>query len=133
MVQIMLIFPGIAIGVPGGSVEKRIDTGFRMSEGATWLVVKAALLPQIPLLLLRIALARIAAGPPPSKEALKAAARAAADLAEGAMAAPPPPVSPVRLVAAGLAGSFSVLAIALLAASLSWLYAVRRPILEKKD
>ena len=38
----------------------------------------------------------------------------------------PPPMTVLRLVAAGTAGAVSILAIVVLAATLSWLYAARR-------
>jgi hypothetical protein len=111
--QIALIFPGIAIGVPAASVEKRLDTGFRMAEGKFLLLLRAYLLTQIPLLILRMVLLRIAAGPVP-KAVL------------GEPPPLPPPPTPLQLTAAGAAGAVSILAIALLAATLSWLYAARR-------
>ncbi len=113
-VQIALIFPAIAIGVPAASAEKRLDSGFRMAEGNFWLLLRTLLLAQLPLIVLRIVLARIAAGPAP-----------AAPL-PGQDPLPPPPITVVRLIASGALGATSVVAIALLAATLSWLYAAKR-------
>jgi hypothetical protein len=113
-VQIVLIFPAIAIGVPAASAEKRLDSGFRMAEGNFWLLMRTILLTQLPLVILRIGLARIAAGPMPAK------------LLPGQEAPPPPPVTVLRLIAAGTLGVTSIVAIALLAATLSWLYAAKR-------
>ena len=111
--QIALIFPGIAIGVPAASVEKRLDTGFRMAEGKFLLLLRAYLLTQLPLLVLRVGLTKIAVGRMPD-----------------AVPGEPPPLlpdpTPFQLAAAGAAGAVSILAIALLAATLSWLYAARR-------
>jgi len=112
-VQIALIFPAIAIGVPAASAETRLDSGFRMAEGNFWLLMRTLLLTQLPLIVLRIVLARIAAGPTP------AAPLPGQDPL-------PPPVTVLRLIAAGALGATSIVAIALLAASLSWLYAAKR-------
>ena len=112
-VQIALIFPAIAIGVPAASVEKRLDSGFRMAEGNFWLLMRAILLTQLPLMVLRVVLARIAAGPMPGA------------LLPGQDPPPPPPMTVLRLIAAGTAGAVSIAAIALLAATLSWLYAAK--------
>jgi len=113
-VQIALIFPAIAIGVPAASAEKRLDSGFRMADGNFWLLMRTLLLTQLPLIILRVALARIAAGPTP-----------AAPL-PGQDPLPPPPVTVLRLIASGALGATSIAAIALLAATLSWLYAAKR-------
>jgi hypothetical protein len=113
-VQIALIFPAIAIGVPAGSVEKRLDSGFRMAEGNFWLLMRTILLTQLPLVILRIALARIAIGPRPGV------------LLPGQVPPPPPPMTVLRWIAAGMGGAVSIVAIALLAATLSWLYAAKR-------
>ncbi len=113
-VQIALIFPAIAIGVPAASAEKRLDSGFRMAEGNFWLLMRTILLTQLPLIILRVVLTRISAGPRPGV------------LAPGQALPPPPPLTPLRLIAAGTAGAVSVAAIALLAATLSWLYAAKR-------
>jgi hypothetical protein len=59
-------------------------------------------------------LARIATGPPP------------AALLPGQDPLPPLPVTVLRLIASGALGATSVAAIALLAATLSWLYAAKR-------
>jgi hypothetical protein len=111
--QIALIFPGIAIGVPAASMEKRLDTGFRMAEGKFLLLLRTYLLTQLPLLVLRAGLLKFAAGPAPK-----------------VVRGEPPPLPPdptvLQLAAAGAAGAVSILAIALLAATLSWLYAARR-------
>lgn len=111
--QIALIFPGIAIGVPAASVEKRLDTGFRMAEGKFLLLLRTILLTQLPLAILRVGLTKIAIGRMP----------------EAIPGEPPPmlpPPNPFQFVAAGAAGAVSILAIAFLAATLSWLYAARR-------
>ena len=113
-VQVALIFPALAIGVPAASAEKRLDSGFRMAEGNFWLLMRTILLTQLPLMILRAGLARIAAGPTP------------AALLPGQDPPPPPPMTVLRLIAAGTAGAVSIAAIALLAASLSWLYAAKR-------
>ena len=113
-VQISLIFPAIAIGVPSASTEQRLDSGFRMAEGNFWLLLRTLLLTQLPLTILRVVLIRISAGPPPGA------------LVPGQALAPPPPVTPLRLIAAGMTGATSIVAIALLAATLSWLYAAKR-------
>jgi hypothetical protein len=47
-------------------------------------------------------------------------------LLPGQEAPPPPPVTVLRLIAAGTLGVTSIVAIALLAATLSWLYAAKR-------
>lgn len=111
--QIALIFPGIAIGVPAASVEKRLDTGFRMAEGKFLLLLRTIFLTQLPLTILRVVLTKIAVGRMPE-----------------AIPGEPPPLLPdptvLQLAAAGAAGAASILAIALLAATLSWLYAARR-------
>ena len=112
-VQIALIFPAIAVGVPAASVEKRLDSGFRMADGHFLLLVRSILLIQIPLAILRVGLMRFAAGPALTAEPGE----------------PPPlplPPTPPQLVAAGAAGLVSILAIVFLAAALSWLYAARR-------
>lgn len=111
--QIALIFPGIAIGVPAASVEKRLDTGFRMAEGKFLLLLRTYLLTQLPLLVLRMVLLKIAAGPAPK-------------MVRGEPPPLPPDPTPLQLAAAGAAGVVSILAIALLAATLSWLYVARR-------
>lgn len=111
--QIALIFPGIAIGVPAASVEKRLDTGFRMAEGKFLLLLRTILLTQLPLTIARVVLLKIAVGPTP-----------VAVLGEPPPL--PPPMTVLRLVAAGTAGAVSILAIVVLAATLSWLYAARR-------
>jgi hypothetical protein len=113
-VQIALIFPAIAIGVPAASTEKRLDSGFRMAEGNFWLMMRTILLTQLPLVILRVALIRISAGPRPGI------------LAPGQDLPPPPPMTVLRLIAAGTAGAIGMVAIALLAATLSWLYAAKR-------
>jgi hypothetical protein len=113
-VQIALIFPAIAIGVPAASTEKRLDSGFRMAEGNFWLLMRTILLTQLPLVILRVALIRISAGPRPGI------------LAPGQDLPPPPPMTVLRLIAAGTAGAIGMVAIALLAATLSWLYAAKR-------
>lgn len=113
-VQIALIFPAIAIGVPAASAEQRLDSGFRMAEGNFWLLLRTLLLTQLPLIILRIALARIAAGPAPGA------------LLPGQEPPAPPPITVLRLIASGTLGVTSVAAIALLAATLSWLYAAKR-------
>jgi hypothetical protein len=113
-VQIALIFPAIAIGVPAASTEKRLDSGFRMAEGNFWLLMWTILLTQLPLMILRVVLIRISAGPAPGA------------LAPGQALPPPPPITALRLIAAGTAGAISIAAIALLAATLSWLYAAKR-------
>lgn len=111
--QIALIFPGIAIGVPAASVEKRLDTGFRMAEGKFLLLLRTILLTQLPLTIARVVLTKVAVGRMP----------------EAIPGEPPPilpPPNPFQLVAAGMAGAVSILAIVMLAATLSWLYAARR-------
>ena len=113
-VQIALIFPAIAIGVPAASTEKRLDSGFRMAEGNFWLLMRTILLTQLPLMILRVVLIRISAGPAPGA------------LTPGQALPPPPPITVLRLIAAGTAGAISIAAIALLAATLSWLYAAKR-------
>ncbi|HKU65299.1 MAG TPA: hypothetical protein VJQ06_09590 [Rhizomicrobium sp.] len=113
-VQIALIFPAIAIGVPAASAEQRLDSGFRMAEGNFWLLLRTLLLTQLPLIILRIVLARIAAGPAPGA------------LLPGQTPPPPRPITVLRLIASGTLGVTSVAAIALLAATLSWLYAAKR-------
>jgi hypothetical protein len=113
-VQISLIFPAIAIGVPAASTEQRLDSGFRMAEGNFWLLLRTLLLTQLPLTILKVVLIRISAGPPPG------------ELMPGQTLPPPPPVTPLRLIAAGMDGAINIIAIALLAATLSWLYAAKR-------
>jgi hypothetical protein len=113
-VQIALIFPAIAIGVRADSIEKRLDSGFRMAEGNFWLLMRTILLTQLPLMILRIVLIRISAGPRPGA------------FVPGQALPPPPPMTALRLIAAGMAGAVSILAIGLLAATLSWLYAAKR-------
>jgi hypothetical protein len=113
-VQIALIFPAIAIGVPAASTEQRLDSGFRMAEGNFWLLLRTLLLTQLPLTILRVVLLRISAGPPPGV------------LLPGQELPPPPPMTLLRLIAAGMTGALSIVAIALLAATLSWLYAAKR-------
>lgn len=111
--QIALIFPGIATGVPAASVEKRLDMGFRMAEGKFLLLLRTILLTQLPLIVLRVVLLKIAAGPVPVAEL-------------GEPPPLPPPVTPLRLAAAGMASAVGILAIAMFAAAMSWLYAARR-------
>jgi len=113
-VQIALIFPAIAIGVPAGSVEKRLDSGFRMAEGNFWLLMRTILLTQLPLMVLRAMLERVVAGPKP------------AALLPGQDAPPPSPATVLQWIAGGASGAVSIAAVALLAATLSWLYAAKR-------
>jgi len=113
-VQIALIFPAIAIGVKAPSAEKRLDSGFRMAEGNFWLLLRALLLTQLPLMVLRLVLARIVAGPKP------------AALLPGQEPPPPPPATVLQEIAGGASGAVGIAAIALLAATLSWLYAAKR-------
>jgi hypothetical protein len=113
-VQIVLIFPAIAIGVPAASAEKRLDSGFRMAEGNFWLLMRTVLLTQLPLMVLRVMLVRVAAGPKP------------AALLPGQDPPPLPPTTVLQWIAGGAAGAVSIAAIALLAATLSWLYAAKR-------
>ena len=63
--QIGLIFPAIATGVPAASMEQRIDSGFRMSEGRFLLLLRTIALTLIPLIILMVVLSRISGGPPP--------------------------------------------------------------------
>lgn len=112
--QIGLIFPAIAIGVPAGSAEKRIDSGFRMTEGHFLLVLRTILLTLIPLIIAMVVLSRVAGGPPPPK------------LVPGAPPLEPMAPKMLQLIAAGLLGAVRVTAVALVAATLSWLYAARR-------
>src|SRR5258706_5851856 len=85
-----------------------------MAEGNFWLLMRTILLTQLPLIILRVVLIRISAGPAPGA------------LAPGQALAPPPPVTVLRLIAAGTAGAVSIAAIALLAATPSRLYAAQR-------
>lgn len=111
--QIALIFPGIAIGVPAANVEKRLDTGFRMAEGKFLLLLRTILLTQLPLTILRVGLVKFTIGRMP-------------DAIPGELPPMLPPPNSFQLVAAGLAGAVSILSIVMLAATLSWLYAARR-------
>ncbi len=112
--QIGLIFPAIATGVPAASMEQRIDSGFRMSEGRFLLLLRTIALTLIPLIILMVVLSRISGGPPPAK------------LAAGAPPALTLPITPVRLVAAGALGAVQAAALVLVAATLSFLYAHQR-------
>lgn len=109
--QIGLIFPAIATGVPAASMEQRIDSGFRMSEGRFLLLLRTIALT---LIILMVVLSRISGGPPPAK------------LAAGAPPALPLPITPIRLVAAGALGAVQAAALVLVAATLSFLYAHQR-------
>ena len=112
IIQLLMMFPALAIGVPASSAEARIDASFRHMQGNFWLLARTVVLTLLPLLILAIVLGRIMAGPPPPPPP----------------AAPPPPapITMVRLLAAGLFGAVQVAAFALASATASWLYAATR-------
>lgn len=112
VIQLLMMFPALALGVPARSAEARIDASFRRMEGNFWLLARTVVLTLLPLLVLAIVLARVMGGPPPPKPP-------AAEL-------PPAPVTTIRLVAAGLFGAVQVAAFALASATASWLYAATR-------
>jgi hypothetical protein len=76
--------------------------------------MRTILLTQLPLMVLRAILERVVAGPKP------------AALLPGQEAPPPSPATVLQWIAGGASGAVSIAAIALLAATLSWLYAAKR-------
>jgi hypothetical protein len=112
IIQLLMMFPALALGVPAPSAEARIDASFRRMEGNFWLLVRTVVLTLLPLLVLAILLSRVMAGPAPPPPP--------------AVAPPPAPITMVRLVAAGLFGVVQVAAFALASATASWLYAATR-------
>lgn len=65
IIQILMIFPALAIGVPAKSAEARIDASFRRMEGNFWLLARTVVLTLLPLLIVAVLLSRAIAGPPP--------------------------------------------------------------------
>jgi hypothetical protein len=112
VIQLLMMFPALAIGVPAPSTEARIDASFRRMEGNFWLLARTVVLTLLPLLIVAFVLARVMAGPPPPPPP--------------AVAPPPAPITTIRLVAAGLFGAVQVAAFALASATASWLYAATR-------
>jgi len=112
VIQLLMMFPALATGVPAASAEARIDASFRRMEGNFWLLARTVVLTLLPLLILAVVLSRVIAGPPPPPPP----------------AAPPPPapITTARMVAAGLFGAVQVAAFALASATASWLYAATR-------
>lgn len=110
VVQLSMVFPAIAIGVPARSVEKRIDASFRLMDGHFLRMAAAFVLTLIPLIVLHGLALAIATG-----GHLKLL-RTMSD-----------PANPARLALGFATGATDMIAVMVLASLLAWFYAwVRR-------
>lgn len=110
VVQLSMVFPAIAIGVPARSLEKRIDASIRLMEGNFWRVAGAFVLTLIPLLLLHVLAALIATG---------GHLKLLRELSD--------PANPARLALGITTGATDMVAVLVVASLLAWSYAwVRR-------
>ena len=62
IVQLSMVFPAVAIGVPSQSTEKRIDASIRLMDGNFWRLAGAFILCLVPLTVLHYLAAMIATG-----------------------------------------------------------------------
>lgn len=110
IVQISMVFPALAIGVPARNLEKRIDASFRLMEGNFWRLAGAFILILIPLMALHMLAALIATG-----GHLKLL-RTMSD-----------PANPARLALGLTTGATDMIAVLVVASLMAWFYAwVRR-------
>jgi hypothetical protein len=106
IVQLSMIFPALAIGVPARNLEKRIDASFRLMEGNFWRLAGAFILILIPLIALHFMAALIATG-----GHLKLL-RTMSD-----------PANPARLALGITTGATDMVAVLVVASLLAWFYA----------
>jgi len=110
VVQLSMVFPALAIGVPARSLEGRIDASIRLMHGHFWRMAAAFVLTLIPLTVLHLLAALIATG-----GHLKLL-RTMSD-----------PANPARLALGLTTGATDMVAVLVIASLLGWFYAwVRR-------
>jgi hypothetical protein len=110
IVQLSMVFPAIAIGVPARSAEKRIDASMRLMEGNFWRMTGAFILTLIPLIALHLLAALVATG---------GHLKLLRTMSE--------PTNPARLALGLTTGATDMVSVMVVASLLAWFYAwVRR-------
>ncbi|MDB5733732.1 MAG: hypothetical protein JWN16_369 [Alphaproteobacteria bacterium] len=105
--RLIFLWSAVAVGEPTKSAETRMDDSWTLSEGRFWLIARTVFFTLLPMAVLLFVTARVVGGPvqkPPPAPVL-----------------PPPAVTAVRLIAAGLWGAAMALTFALGASMTSWL------------